>query len=303
MLEYKEIALSDREWMEPLFKLSNHRSEEYSFTFSYIWRKVFGYTAARMEDFLIIRGSKGDNPPRYLFPAGKGDISKVLETLAEEARQEGHGLVFNEILAEHKSFLEENYPGQYYIEPVEHYFDYIYDTQSLITLAGKKLHSKRNHINRFKELYPDWSYEPITADNLDEVLHMNDEWLKVNMEESSSKTLIEESKSVSAAICDFLDLKLDGGLIRAGGRIIAFSMGDRLNTDTYLVHIEKAFGDVQGAYTIINQEFSRHNCQSFTYINREDDSGDEGLRKAKKSYNPAFMVEKFNAKLLTGSKW
>jgi len=98
------------------------------------------------------------------------------------------------------------------------------------------------------------------------------------------------------ALKDYFALGLDGGLIRAGGRVVAFSMGDRLNNDTYLVHLEKAFADVNGAYAIINQQFAEHNCKDYTYIDREDDSGDEGLRQAKLSYRPVMRTEKYTAR-------
>lgn len=299
MLEFKEITISDREWMEPLFKLSDCRSEEYSFTFTYIWRNVFGYKAARVGDFLIIKADRMSRSPVYLFPPGRGDIGEVMSVLEKDAAQNGHALIFHPVLKDEKHLLECQYPGRFSFEPLSDYFDYIYDAQSMITLTGKKLHAKRNHINRFIEANPDWAYEPITPENVHEVLMMNDDWLRINMSGDSSKTLIDESRSVSAAINEFAELNLDGGLIRAGGRVVAFSIGDKLNFDTYLVQAEKAYGEIQGAYAIINREFAKHNCQGFTYIDREDDSGDEGLRKAKKSYYPVFMVEKYAARLMS----
>jgi hypothetical protein len=295
MLEFKEITLADKEWMEPLFRMANYNAEEYNFTFCYIWRKIFRYEAARLGDYLIIRSSRENRPSSYLFPAGSGDIAPVMEALLEEAAREESPLTFHLTLAESRAVLENLYPGQFEFLPLDNYFDYVYDAQSLITLAGKKLHAKRNHINRFKENYPDWSYEPISLDNLPEVLAMNAEWLELNSE-YSDKSMEEESRAVAEAIHDFFALGMDGGLIRAGGRVMAFSMGDRLNSDTYLVHIEKAYNEVQGAYAIINQEFAAHNCEGYLYIDREDDSGEEGLRKANQSYRPVFLVEKFAAK-------
>ena len=108
----------------------------------------------------------------------------------------------------------------------------------------------------------------------------------------------DEACAVRSALDHYISLGLDGGLIRAGGRIVAFSMGERISSDTYLVHIEKAFSDVQGAYAIINQKFAERHCGDVLYINREDDSGQEGLRKAKLSYRPVFMAEKYSARLI-----
>lgn len=188
------------------------------------------------------------------------------------------------------------FPGKFDYWPIPKYDDYIYDAKSLITLAGKKLHAKRNHINKFKSLYPDWSYEDITPQNMPEVILMSAEWRRIN-ETAGDKSLRDESRAMDVALCEFFNLGLSGGLIRAEGRVVAFSMGDRLNRDTWLVHIEKAFSDVPGAYAVINQQFAERHCESYLYINREDDSGDEGLRKAKLSYYPAMRTEKYAARL------
>lgn len=295
MLEFKKITLADRRWMQPLFAMSGFQSMEYSFTFSYIWQEIFCYTAARMGDYLVIKSMREDYPPSYLFPAGSGDIAPVLQAIRQDAGNAE--MVFHTVLAESKALLETLHPGQYEFLPLTDYSDYIYEAEKLITLAGKKLHSKRNHINRFKENNPDWRYEPITPENLPEVIRMNEEWCRRNGCDDE-KSLRQEADSVHVAVRELFDLGLDGGLIRAGGEVVAFSLGDRLNADTYLVHIEKAFGEIQGAYAIINQEFARHNCSEYRYINREDDSGQEGLRKAKQSYRPVYLLEKYGAKLV-----
>lgn len=295
MLDFKEITIADKQWIQPLLEMSGFNSEEYNFTFMYIWRGIFKYTAARMNDYLIVKSSRGTHPPSYLFPAGSGDIAPVLEAIRRDAEQNEAEMVFHTVLTPSVKLLETLYPGEYEFLPLPHFYDYVYDAQSLITLKGKKLHSKRNHITRFKENNPDWRYEPITPENLHEVIMMNDEWCRLNGCEDE-RSLRDEACAVRAAIRDLFALGLDGGLIRADGRVVAFSVGDRLNADTYLVHIEKAFGEIQGAYAVINQEFAAHHCGDYLYINREDDSGEEGLRKAKQSYRPVFQVEKSAAK-------
>lgn len=293
MLEFKEIALSDKQWMRELFRMGNLNSEEYNFTFCYIWRDIFKYSAARVNDYVVIRSDRRGHPPSYLFPAGTGDIAPVMEALLAHAAAEEVKLLFHCVLKEQKALLETMYPGKYEFLALTDYFDYVYDAQSLITLAGKKLHSKRNHINRFRE--NDWRFEAISPENLPEVIVMNDKWCEINGC-NEDKSLAEEACSVNNAIRDFFSLDMDGGILRVNGEVVAFSMGERLNADTYLVHIEKAFGEIQGAYTMINQQFAERYCGDYLYIDREDDSGQEGLRKAKQSYRPAFLVEKYAAK-------
>jgi len=259
-----------------------------------MWRKILTFKAMEMGGFLI---QKSDNDrPSYLYPPGTGNIKPVIEAMIEDSKACGHGFLFYTILAEQCKLLEVLFPDMFDFWPIPKYDDYIYDSQDLITLRGKKYHAKRNHINRFRALYPDWSYEPITALNMPEIIAMSQEWCKRN-DCNASKSLQSENMALSEALGGFFALGLDGGLIRAGGKVVAFSMGDKLTNDTYLVHIEKAFTDVNGAYAIINQQFSEHSAGQYLYINREDDSGDEGLRKAKLSYHPVMRTEKYAARL------
>lgn len=295
MLEFKEITLTDKEWMTRCFRKGNFNSEEFNFTFCFIWREVFMYKAARFGDFAIILSQREGHPPSYLFPSGCGDIAPAIAAMEEYSKANNAPLVFHCVLKEQKALLESMYPDCFEFLELTDFQDYVYDAQSLITLGGKKLHSKRNHINRFKENYPDWTYEPITPENLHEVVQMSRKWCEINGCDDD-KSLGQEACSVKNALGNFFSLDVSGGTIRVNGEIIAFSVGERLNSDTFLVHLEKAFGDIQGSYAIINQEFAAANCGEYLYIDREDDSGVEGLRKAKQSYRPVLMVEKFAAK-------
>lgn len=195
--------------------------------------------------------------------------------------------------------LEEEFPDRFTFEPDRDAFDYLYSVEKLAELSGKKLHAKRNHINRFCENLPDWEFEPLTADNRTECRAMEEAWLSAKLNrvegERQSQLLREHD-----AVCDGLEhlekLGLSGGLIRAGGRVVAFSLGSRLGRDVYDVHFEKAFDDIQGAYSAINREMARYVRKRYpevVWIDREDDMGLEGLRKAKLSYHPSRLAEKF----------
>ena len=146
-----------------------------------------------------------------------------------------------------------------------------------------------------KRLYPDFLTENITADNIAECLKMNDEWC-VKMGCRHNAALSEEKCAVHRTFYHFQGLELEGLLLRAEGRIVAFTVGEPLNSDTYIVHIEKSFPEYKGSYQAINQlfaEYVQERHPDLIYINREDDAGDEGLRKAKLSYQPVSMVEKY----------
>lgn len=293
-LKYKRIEIADKAWMDELFAMGDRGSLEYNFTNSFVWRHVYKLRVLRMGDRLLMLSDP--EKPTFLFPAGRGPLEPAMERMAKDARQAGVPLKFHTVLPSDKAWLEANYPGRFTFEEYRDGADYVYETESLATLKGKKLSAKRNHINRFLESHPDWRYEPLTQANLEEAWQMNLIWC----EEAARRQMSDlggEYCAVEQALTHFDALKLSGGLIRAAGKVVAFSIGDPQNDDTFLVHFEKAYADIQGAYPMINQQFVLNNCMDYTYVNREDDTGVEGLRKAKLSYGPHHLVEKYTATL------
>mgnify|MGYP002602380140 CR=1 FL=1 len=172
MLDFLPIDLSDKEWMTELFEAGGAPSEEYNFVFAYIWRKTYGLTATRMGDYVLVFSSKPT--PSYLFPCGKGPLKPVLDAIIQDAKDRGIQLQLHCLMPEQIEQMEAIYPGKFTYELQRDYADYIYSADKLRTLSGKKLHAKRNHINRFLENNPNWHYEPITQDNIGDCLLMND---------------------------------------------------------------------------------------------------------------------------------
>ncbi len=297
-LVFKNIELSDKEWVDPLLAVSAFRATEYCFTSLYTWAMHFNTKIGRYGDFLLIRSESKDSM-HYIFPAGEGDLKEVLLMMEEDADRHGKRFELS-VSMENIDRVKEALPGRYEFTPVRDSFDYIYDAQALISLSGKKYQPKRNFISRFKEL-PDWKYESFSYEYpakalplLAECVIMTNEWCRINGC-THSKSMMAEGCAVRSALKHFVELKLRGGLLRVGGRVVAYTIGETIGADCFIVHVEKAFSDVKGAYPMINQCFLIHEAESLKYINREDDAGDEGLRKAKLSYNPAFMLEKYLA--------
>ena len=292
MLEFRSVTIDDRDWATECMRSANCRGSDYSFANLYNWAPAYNTRIAEMNGMLIIRS--GFKNYAYLFPMGEGDVVPVLEEIAKTSHELGHTLAHYNLPREAAETLEALYPGRFEFKPQRDSFDYIYLRESLATLAGKKLHGKRNHIARFRDSYPDWKYESLTPENLPEAIEMNRLWCLQNGC-NMSKSLAAEGCAVHRAFENFEAERLVGGLLRAGGRVVAFTMGSPVTDDAFDVHIEKAFADVQGAYTMINQQFVINGLSEYTYVNREDDVGDDGLRRAKLSYQPAFFFERYEA--------
>lgn len=294
MIDFKEIELKDKEWVDECLKQAKFQGCEYSFTSNYIWRSIYHPKIAKVEGMYCLR-SEYQGRYSYCYPAGQGDRKKVIALLLEDAKELGISFRMHGITEDLIEQLEEWFPGLFQFETNRDDSDYIYTVEKLSTLAGKKLHGKRNHINRFKDT-DDWEYYDVTSENVQECIEMNREWLARYVTEED-KGLQDEAKAVSEILEHFDELKVKGGILKREGKVVAYTIGEPMNDDTYVIHIEKAFYEVQGAYPMINQQFVLCNCQDYKYVNREEDTGDEGLRKAKLSYYPDILLDKYVATL------
>ena len=219
-------------------------------------------------------------------------MKNVIPVLERYCEDRGRTFSMYNVTPDNFERLQEWFPDRYQIEYDRDQADYVYETEKLATLSGKKLHGKRNHINKFKIMYEDrWSYEPMTKDNVEDCFQMALKWRNENGCEEDSEKNAEICVTLNSLRL-FEELGLKGGVLRIDGEVAAFTVGEPICSDTFCVHIEKAYAEVQGAYPMINQQFVSHECMDYKYVNREEDTGAEGLRKAKMSYRPVFMVEK-----------
>ncbi|MDR3602233.1 MAG: phosphatidylglycerol lysyltransferase domain-containing protein [Desulfosporosinus sp.] len=300
MINFKEIELNDKIWMEPLLSTADMSGCHQNFTNIFAWSKTYYYRVAQVNDYLVVKGIL-DNIPYYFYPAGSGDIMTVFELMQADAVACGHDFVLAGVSPENMAELKRMFPEHFEYKEMRESFDYVYLLDKLVTLAGNKLHSKRNYINRFNKENQNWSFEKISLENLAECWEMNLQWCQINSNHEDE--IAKESCAVRRCFQHFTALGLEGGLIRAEGKVIAFTMGELLNSDTYVIHIEKAFAEIVGAYQMINREFAafiQKNYPQQIYVNREEDMGLEGLRKAKLSYHPDKMEVKYLATYFEG---
>jgi hypothetical protein len=290
-MQFNTIKLSDKPIFDRLLKNNTFRAGECCFSNLYGWAHKFNTKYAVFNDFLLIKFTGISGKCSYLMPFGKGDLREAINALHEDCgcRQKFEMSGVTERMWQK---IDETMPGIFEKTPTPASSDYIYTSEKLIHLTGKKLQSKRNHINRFKKENR-WQYISLNEhpELLAECTKMLTEWYHLN-KESHDPSLRLDYITTADFLHNFEALGLCGGAICVDGKIDAFSLGTRLTDDTFIVHTEKAFADIHGAYTIMNQQFIEHEAAAYTYINREEDMGIESLRKAKMSYHPDILLEK-----------
>ncbi len=295
MLPFREIAIEDKGAIEEKFNLEPARMTERCFTDAFIWRCRYRTLFAIQGDFLFML-SMGEEAEvlTYLFPLGKGDRRLALDAIAQDAAQRGKPYRILACSPEQKAEVEALLPGRYAFTEDMDNFDYIYTSESLATLKGKKLHSKRNFINRFLQQYEGrWRYEVLDpAKHQEEIMKFHHLWCERHGEPKADTTVYEHC-AVWQALEHYEALGMRGGVLYVDGAMAAFTMGSPSSCDTLTVQIEKALADLPGCYPMINREFIAHSGMDCTYVNREEDMGIEGLRKAKLSYYPVELTVKY----------
>lgn len=290
MEKFRKITIEDAELLAKYLGMHTHRACDYSVANLVLWSDVYDTKLAVENDTLFIKFVAGENT-YFAFPMGSKDIKESFEWLFAYCEENAITCKLNLIEPQMYEEIEKAYPGQFEITYMRDNADYVYNIEDLKNLAGKKYHGKKNHINKFMKTNDNWAYEAITDENTEECILMVKEWCKQNG--------CCEDESKAAEICVLIKglrnrkaLGMKGGIIRTDGRIVALTMGEQSGDDMFIIHFEKAFSDVPGAYPMINQQFIIQELEGLTYVNREEDMGVEGLRKAKESYGPVFMAEK-----------
>ena len=292
MLSFKAISIEDKEIISSYILNSGMQNCDFAFANMCSWQFLYDSEYAASGGFLFIRFYIDDKKRlAYMIPIGHGDLKYAIDLLEEDTKAMGHPLLILGITHESKEKIETLFPEKFTYLQERNYFDYIYLREDLATLKGKKFQPKRNHINKFKKNYS-YSYLPITQDITPQCMEVEKIWCKANLNEDDKMAHEQENRSMLFSMQHFESLRLTGGAIVVNGKIIAFTYGSPINSDTYGVHVEKADISYEGIFSVINQEFASRIPQQYTYINREEDLGIPGLRKSKLSYHPVLLLEK-----------
>ena len=290
--DFRRPTLEDKELIQSHLAMAPERSCDRTFANIYLWAKHYKVDFGVFGDVILFHDKR--KKYKFAFPAGTHENArKAIIELMKMAEEEGEEFSLYGITREQFDVLEEWFPGKFQIEYNRDLSDYVYETEKLQSLKGKSYHGKRNYINRFKINFQDnWQYEKLTDDNVEDCFQMALKWRNLNGCDDDPDKNAEMSVAMNSLRL-FHELELEGCLIRANGEVVAFAMGEQVTEDTFIVHIEKAFSAVEGAYAIVNQQFVENNMIGrFKYVNREEDVGQEGLRIAKTSYKPIFLIDK-----------
>lgn len=290
MEQFKKTEIEDIDTITSYLGMADHKACDYSPANYILWGHVYQTEFTIIDNMLITKFMRDGNW-HFTVPMGNGSFQAAMEFILDYCEAHNIPFLMHMVEPEMADKIEQLYPDKFLVNYNRDSSDYVYLAENLIQLTGKKYHGKKNHINKFKKNHPDWLYEPMTDENMQECVAMTKAWCVENNccedEEKAAEICI-----LVQAIENRTKLHLIGGIIRTSERIVGLTMGEPCSKDSFVIHFEKAFASEQGAYPMINQQFALHELSDYTYINREEDMGIEGLRKAKESYYPTYMVEK-----------
>lgn len=295
MLEWSIPEAEDEDWINSCIAVSGTMASDASFANIYLLRNKYSTKISRYKDFIIRKYSGKGARCGYTFPLGKGDIAKALAEIEKDAKECGERLQFAFITEEQKEVLENAMPARFCYSSDAGDSDYIYLRSELASLSGKAFHKKKNHFSKFVRTYPDYKYYEIGACNIYDAQKVADAWYYEHLQDEDASQLAEY-KAIKEALENFEELGLMGGIIYVNDSPCAMTIASKINENTVDVHFEKAVGEyaLNGGYAAINKLFSEK-LDGVTWLNREEDIGIEGLRKAKLSYRPKIMLKKYSA--------
>ena len=291
---FREIRLEDKSIFEDFLAGSPPEISEYTFTNLFIWHSHYRLRWSLWDDCICILAHPEKGQPFFLPPLTTAHVLERTDAMLYHLQRQGSTPAVHRMPEDLvKKFLSETNHLEIVLD--RDHCDYVYRTEDLIKLEGNRFHGKRNHINKFKKVH-DYHYTSLSPDLVEACLALESEWCNLKHCELIPGLLGEE-RAIYQALHNMDRLNFKGGVIHINGTVEAFALGEQLNPRTAVIHIEKANPAFDGLYQLINQEFCAHEWKDIAYVNREQDLGEEGLRKAKLSYHPHHLLNKYTVTL------
>lgn len=299
MIVFNEIKLEDQKIISNYLSAFNSEVSELNFTNLYAWREKYGFKFSIIDDFLWIMNQTTEGNIYFSPPIGdyNQDLHESIKQLKKYCNQKNHDFIIKKASERVKEVITSNDSFDYVINTNRDESDYLYLFNDLLELKGNKYHKKKNRVNKFLKTYPDWSYEIINDKNIDSCRLFADQWCVDNNCEAI-ENLKYERKAIKEVLDHYNDLDCYGGIINVNKKNAGFTISEKLNDETLVIHFEKADTKYNGVYNILSNEHLKSIGEEFTYINREQDLGIEGLRRSKMSYHPIELIHKYQIKIL-----
>jgi hypothetical protein len=294
--EFKALELQDKEIFREFFKEYKPEISELTFTNLFVWRTHYKFQWSIYKDWLVIVSLEGEFGTYAMEPVGPSQRMDVLRTVLEWMKEEKKEINPRIERADERTVSEIVGVQGFTVEPTRDHFDYVYLRDELVNLAGNKYRSKRNHINQLLRTYS-YQYSDLAPDHIQDCIELQEKWCILRRCEDDMN-LLGEWDAVKEILSSYESLDVQGGVVTIENKVMAFTIGQMLNDNTAVVHIEKADPEIPGLYPVINQQFCENNWKDVRFINREQDLGMPGLREAKLSYYPDHMVKKFRITLI-----
>ncbi len=288
---FRPITLNDADTLNTLFAAEQPVISEFTFTNLFVWRHRYGFEISSFGEGLLILAKPSSGEPFFMPPLG---IANTVGTV-KDAFAYLKSLGVKPVMRRVPKHLAETLGASGFSAVADRdNFDYVYLAQDLAELAGRKYHKKRNLISQFTSRH-NYEYMPLTSDFVEECRGLQADWCDIrDCFSPENMSLAEENAAINETLDNFKALSVRGGVILVDGKVEAFSLGEPLNRDTFVIHFEKANPARTGLYQTINQQFCQNIASGFQFINREQDLGEPGLRQAKESYYPTTLIEKFS---------
>ena len=293
-MEFSEITLNSKYLFDHYIKKHDPQISELTFTNFFAWRYFYRFRYAVISDLLCVLAVPRKGEPYAMMPLGEvreDKFDQAYKAIRNYFVESGWKLCFGRIARDELVYFRSRVTDDASIVYDRNNSDYLYYTKDLAELKGKKYDGKRNHINRFMKEHT-FEYVPLECGLLDECARIMEEWCRDKDCKCQEGDYCERTANLEI-LRHFRTLGCRGALIKADGEFASFTVGEMLNRDTAVIHIEKAKNSVNGLYAVTNQQFAQHEWNGTTYINREQDLGLAGLRKAKESYHPLMLIDKF----------
>lgn len=294
-LSFQTIHIHDKALFEK--HLQNlGRVCDHAFANLFAWQAIFGNQWAECHDRLIVRSrpTPHENPKYMILPDIRSQhLPDILQQIQEDADAHPYRLV--QLSEEEKQHLERLFPDTFLFDNPYNMADYMYEADDFRTFKGRRLAAKRNHVNKFKSLYP-YQYKPLTSDLFGECMRLERQWR--TEQHGHNEQLDQEETAIRTFFNHYDDLGLNGGALFVEDTLAAFTFGSPINDHTFDIHIEKADTRFEGVFPMVSQLFAQHLPSQYTLINREEDLGLPGLRQSKLSYHPLQIVAKYSAQPL-----